>query len=217
MKTATKSVNRDLVGEERNRRRVFNRSLETVLAQYEDTYTFNPDRIKSNKIDLFEDTFIALSKKGLKNYWLDIDSIVNHIDTNRVTTLKEVKAPEKEMLLQQQQKQVSMAAMNTITKVPITNIIHSTIVHMNEVVITPDIPVMTSMIGTLGDVKRKLQWKPEVSFMFTCWPVAYLTWDPLGPHKLRTLIDSTEKYWSVLKYYKIYALFIYTVIDFTHM
>ena len=94
MKPAPKSKIRNLDGEECNRRHIFNRSLENILAQYESTFAYNADRLKPEKLELFEDTFIGLSKESLKLYWKDLDNIISLIDINRATPLKQIKEQE---------------------------------------------------------------------------------------------------------------------------
>ena len=64
------------------KRRLFNRSLESVLAHYDNTFAFNPDRIKPEIIELPEDTLIGVSKEGLKRYWRDLDGIISRTDHN---------------------------------------------------------------------------------------------------------------------------------------
>ena len=68
------------------------------MAHYDNTFAYNADRIKPEKLELFEDTFMGLSKEGLKLYWKDVDGIVKLIDSNRATPLKQIKAREQETL-----------------------------------------------------------------------------------------------------------------------
>ena len=94
MKPMPKSVNRDLDCEARNKRRVFNRSVEDVLERYDNMYAFNIDQIKPEELFNFEDARFGLANQGLKKYWRELDGIIACIDYTRVLPLKDAKVKE---------------------------------------------------------------------------------------------------------------------------